>query len=59
MMRWLLARLREPSTWSALSLLLVATAFYLMTVVGWWRDLTYAAALCAVVAAVMTEKGSA
>jgi hypothetical protein len=54
-MRWLRARLREASTWSAFSALCLAGAFSLIADVSWWRDLVYAGAVCAVVAAVLTE----
>jgi len=54
-MSWLVARLREPSTWSALSALCLAGAFSLIEDVSWWRDLVYLGAACAVVAAVLTE----
>ena len=57
-MRWLRARAREPSTWGALSALCFAAGFYLMTEVGWWRDLIYVGAALAVVQAIKKESGN-
>lgn len=55
-MTWLRQRLREPSTWGALSALSFALGFYLMTEVSWWRDLIYLGALFAVVQAIKADR---
>lgn len=56
-MNWLKARLTEPSTWSAMSSVLLAIGLYLSASVSWWRVPIYISAGCAVIAAIKKESG--
>lgn len=54
-MKWVRARLREPTTWSAFSSLALALGLYGSTRWPWWRDMVYLSAAFAVVAAIRAE----
>jgi hypothetical protein len=53
---WTRARVREPSTWSALANFSLALAFWLSTTWPYWRDFIYLAAAFSLVAALRAER---
>jgi len=56
-MKWLRARLAEPSTWCAFGIAALAAGVYLSTMWIYWREFIYLSAAVSVVGAICREKG--